>query len=131
MESTRAELYGQLAVHAILTALANMFGVSSGEVAIYIDNQDSLCKNVIDLKNVSFPRVFRPNMDVKMQIDQMRASIRPLHIMPIQIKGHQDNDKNFELDKAPLSVQCNIEMDEKAKVFLQSQQGALRTEGKS
>jgi len=102
-----------------------------GEVAIYSDNKDSLCKNVVDLKKVSFPRVFRPNVDLKLQIDQMRSSIRPLDIVPIHIKGHQDDDKNFELDKAPLSVQCNIKMDEKAKAFLQSHQGRFEPNEKA
>ena len=110
VESTRAELYGQVTVHTILIALTNIFGVLSGEVAVYSDNSDSLCKNVVDLRKVSFSRVFRPNINLKLQIDSMQKSIKPFNIVLIHIKGHQDKDENFEFENAPLSVQCNIEM---------------------
>ena len=96
VDSTRAELYGQVAVHRILIALTNVFGVSSGEVAVHSDNSDSLCKNVVDLRKVSFLRASRPNVDLKLQIDSMRKSIKPLNIVPIHIKGHQVKDENFE-----------------------------------
>ena len=53
----------------------------------------------------------------------MRKSIKPLNIVPIHIKGHQDKDENFEFENAPLSVQCKIEMDEDAKTFHRSHPG--------
>ena len=100
VESTHAELYGQVTVHTILIAPTNIFRVSSGEVAVYIDNSDSLCKNVVDLNKVSFPRVFRLNADLKLQIDSMRKSIKPINIVPTHIKGYQDKKENFLFEKA-------------------------------
>ena len=61
----------------------------------------------------------------------MRKSLRPLCLTPTHIKGHQDDDPNFILEQAPLPVQCNIEMDERAKKFLSKHQGQLEPTSKT
>ena len=43
----------------------------------------------------------------------------------IHLKGHQDDDKEFEYETAPLSVRMNIDMDASAKLFLKQNQKQL------
>lgn len=45
LESTRAELWGQIALQTIINILCEQFGVISGQVDVYGDNKDSLVKN--------------------------------------------------------------------------------------
>ena len=71
IESTRAEIFGSISIHTILLALSNAFTITSGEVNIYCDNMDALCKNKIVLSDISFPRLFRPNVDTKLQIQTL------------------------------------------------------------
>ena len=123
IESTRAEIYGSIAIHTILQVVSNVFAISSGEVAVYCNNKDALCKNKIVPDEISFPRFFRPNVDTKLQIQELRQSLKPIHILPVHIKGHQDDDSQFDIDTAPLSVRLNIEVDEASKEFLKTDQG--------
>ena len=118
-------MYGQLAIHTIIIALTDIFCLTSGEIDVYSDNSDSLCKNNLDIRHVSFPRVFRPNVDLKLQIQDQRQYLRPIKGFPIHIKGHQDGDAEIILEKASLLVQCNIEIDCAAKEFLTSDKGPL------
>ena len=131
IESTRAELYGQIAIHTIITALKHVFCLSSGEIEIYSDNSDSLSKNKLELRNASFPRIFRPNVDLKLQIQAQRQYLRPIRVFPTHIKGHQDDDMEFILEEADLPVQCNIEMDYAAKIFLTNDNGVLNPMAKA
>jgi len=125
IESTRAELYGAVALYTIVLVLMKMFSLLSGKVELYGDNKDSLCKNPIDTSTISFPRFFRPNVDLKLQIQHMRATLRKIEIIPLHLKGHQDDDEDFVLEQAPLEVQCNIAMDKESKNFLKCDQGPL------
>ena len=61
----------------------------------------------------------------------MRQSLHPIHILPVHIKGHQDDDASFILEEAPLEVQCNIEMDTLSKAFLKNRQGSLEATSES
>ena len=83
IESTRAEMYGSVALHTIIEALATTFAITSGEVELYGDNKDSLCKIPIRTNHISFPRFFRPNVDLKIQICEMRENLKPIKIIPI------------------------------------------------
>ena len=125
IESTRAELYGQIAIHTLIIALKHTFSLTSGEIEVYSDNKDSLCKNKLNLRNVSFPRIFRANVDLKLQIQDQRQYTKPIKVFPTHIKGHQDDDDEFILEEADLPVQCNIEMDTAAKKVLTDDNGTL------
>lgn len=125
IESMRAEMYGSVALHTIIEVLATTFGIHSGEMELYGDNKDSLYKNPVQPSHISFPRFFRPNADLKIQIREMRNSLKPISIIPVHIKGHQDDDDAFEIEKASLPVRCNIQMDKKSKKFLNRHQGKL------
>ena len=69
---------------------------------------DALCKNKIVLSDISFPRLFRPNVDTKLQIQTLWQQLELIQILPIHIKGHQDDDGDFDYDTVPLSVKLNI-----------------------
>ena len=125
IESTRAEIFGSIVIHTILLALSNAFTITSGEVAVYCDNSDALCKNNIVLSDISFPRLFRPNVDTKLQIQTLRQQLKSIQILPIHIKGHQDDDDAFDYDKSTLSVKLNIEVDSQSKLYLKKHQGKM------
>ena len=115
LESTRAEPFGNIALHTLLYVLSNMYSILTGEVEVCCDNKDALCTQPIRTKEISFPRYFCPNVDLKLQIQMLRKNLRKMGILPVHIKGHQDDDKDFELDKASLAVRCNIEADNEAR----------------
>lgn len=129
IESIRAEIFGSIAIHTIHIALSSAFAISSGEMAIYCDNKDALCKNEIITSDISFPCFFRLNIDIKLQI--MRQQLHPINIQSIHIKGHQHNDGDFDTDKKTLSVKLNIEVDEKSKLFLKDHKGKMELQYKS
>ena len=113
LESTRAELWGQVAIQTIINILSELFEVNAGAVSVYGDNIDSLVKSTIITSKIAFPRFFRPNMDAKLLLQRLREDCNPkIHIQPEHIKGHQDRQKNFSYDTAPKSVQLNIDMDD-------------------
>lgn len=66
----------------------------------------------------SYIRFVEANADANAEIHSVLRKISAIiHLM--HIKGHQDDERGFEYDKAPLSVRTNIDMDEEAKRFLQ------------
>ena len=84
---------------------------------------DSLVKHGFEISKLAFPSFFRPNMDLKLLLQRLRQETpQALTISPNHIKGHQDNDKNFEYDTAPQSVRRNIDMDELAGKILETDQ---------
>ena len=125
IESTWAECYGVLALHTWLDVLLATYALSCGEVTLYSDNKDSLCEKQIHTNLISFPQFFRPNMDIKLQIQTMRKKLKPIRVIPTHIKGHQDDHEGFEYDKAPVPVQCNIDADHASKTFLKTHQRTL------
>ena len=125
IENTRAECYGVLALHTWLDVLLDTYVLSCGEVMLYSDNKDSLCEKPIHTNLIVFPRFFRLNMDIKLQIQTMRKSLKPITVIPTHIKGHQDDQEGFEYDKAPEAVQCNIDADHTSKTFLKTHQVTL------
>ena len=93
-------------------------------IYIYCDNLDALCKNKPNPTLLSYPRFFRPNMDLKILLWDLRKDKPPkLNIFLEHIKGHQDRNSTFDYDSAPKSVQLNIEMDHRSRKFLQNHQG--------
>ena len=75
---------------------------------------------------MAFPRFFRPNVDIKLLLQRLRDdNPKAVQIIPAHIKGHQDNNADFDYDTAPQSVQRNIDMDHLSRAFLQTNQGVL------
>ena len=64
-------------------------------------------------------------MDIKLQIQTMRKKLKPIRVIPTHIKGHQDDHEGFQYDKAPVPVQCNIDVDHASKNFLKTHQNML------
>ena len=58
IESTRAELCGNIAIHTILNVLTYLFEITTGEVDVGCDNKDALCRQSIKIDEISFPRFF-------------------------------------------------------------------------
>ena len=44
LESTRAEIWGQLAIQSIINLRVELYNIHSGSVDVYCDNKDSLAK---------------------------------------------------------------------------------------
>lgn len=125
LESTRAELFGNIAIHTLLYVLSNMYSILTGEVEVCCDNKDALCVQPIRTQDISFPRYFRPNVDLKLQIQHLRHKLQKLEVLPVHIKGHQDDDDDFDIEQASLDVKCNIEADAESKLFLKTHQKSL------
>ena len=126
LESTRSEIYGMIAIQTLLNVIGESLEVTCGEINIYCDNIDALGKNPQNTILMSYPRFFRPNIDLKLLLWKLRQETpHKLKISLSHIKGHQDSKKEFNFDEAPKSVQLNIEMDAKAKHFLKRHQGSL------
>ena len=126
LESTRAELWGQIAIQTIVNVLSEQFNIVSGSVDTYGDNKDSLVKNGFDISKMAFQRFFRPNMGLKLLLLRLRqAKPKAITISPTHIKGHQDESKDFVYESAPQSVRRNIDMDELAGKFLAEDQHQL------
>ena len=119
LESTRAELLGQVTTQTIINVLCDQFGITTGNVDIYGDNIDSLVQNPIVTTKIAFPLFFRPNVDLKMLLQRLREeSPKKVELWPIHIKGHQDDDKGFIYEEASQPARRNIDMDHLAKTFL-------------
>ena len=126
LESTRAELWGQVAIQTVVNILCELYSVHTGTVAVYGDNIDSLVKSRIHTSKIAFPRFFRPNMDVKLLLQRLRDECHPkLEIHPEHIKGHQDRQKAFSYETAPKPVQLNIDMDDLSRTFLKTSRDDL------
>ena len=70
LESTRAELLGQLAILTIINLLVELYNIISGSVDVYCDNKDSLAKQLIQSNKIAFPRFYCPNEDLKIEVQQ-------------------------------------------------------------
>ena len=125
IESTRAECYGVIALQTWIKILIDAYAITYGEITLTGDNKDSLVLKPLYQSKISFPRFFRPNTDLKLQIQEMRKALHPVKILPEHVKGHQDDREDFIYEKASIAVQCNIDVDHASKSFLKSHQGKL------
>lgn len=65
LESTKAETYGMIDIQTIINVICEQCEILCGEIHIYCDNNDALCKNKPETTVVSYLRFFRPNVDLK------------------------------------------------------------------
>ena len=77
LESTRAELWGQIAIQTMINIICDLYCVSTGEVQVYKDNVDSLVKTKLEMSKMAFPRYFKPNVDVKLLLQRLRQTCKP------------------------------------------------------
>lgn len=104
LESTRAEFWG--------------------EVLVCGDNKDSLVQTPLGTTKMSFPRFFRPNVDLKIELQHLRELCpKKIELVPTHIKGHQDKDEQFKYERAPHATKRNIDIEKLAKRSLQTHQG--------
>ena len=60
------------------------------------------------------------DLDAEIRL-KLRSLVAPVHL--IHLKGHQDDQKDFQYESASLPVRLNIDMDEEDKAFLHQSQG--------
>ena len=82
LESTRAETYGMIAIQTIINVVCKQYEITCGEIEVYCDNKDALCKNKPEIKPISYPRYFRPNVDLKHLLWHLRDDKPPKLEMP-------------------------------------------------
>jgi len=116
--SNRAETCGVLAIITLTTALAKFLHVSSNiDINVYCDNTEALRRP--NVKHKTYTRMVSADMDVKLEILDVMA-ISPISYKFLHVKGHADDDPDFDYDSANQQTKRNIDMDIVAKNFLQS-----------
>ena len=126
LESTRAELWGQIALQTIVNIVCELHGVITGAVHFYCDNIDLLVLNKLNPSKMAFPRYFKPNFDLKLLLQRLRDDCQKKVLLHSNhVKGHQDRQESFDYDTAPHPVRLNIDMDTLSKEFLRTNQVSL------
>ena len=128
VESTRAEKAGILASLTIINVLESLSSTPIKSIQIYCDNLDAVTKRTRPSHLQSFVKFIGANYDLDKEINQMIKNITT-EIKMVHVDGHQDNDKDFNYDSAPLDVRLNIDMDAVAKQFLKENQGSMAPNG--
>lgn len=120
IESTRAELWGQIAVQTVINIISELFSVNTGGIYVYGDNVDSLVHHHhLRSSKMAFPRFFKPNVDLKVLLQRLWKEFpTKIQITPQHVKGHQDRNENFDYDQASQTIQRNIDIGELSKFFL-------------
>ena len=125
MESTRSEMTGVLAILLLLQMICDEHSIISGEVTIYCDNNEAINIKQDHPFLLSYVRFCSNNYDLKHEI-RHQLSLLPIAISFSHVKGHKDDDKQFEYDLAQQYTKRNIDMDKQAKEFLHSPPTKLR-----
>ena len=119
IESTRAEKAGVMSILYILHAIVEVWAVDTGDIVIYCDNSEATKVDEYPKHLQSYIRFMDKNYDlteeIRFQKDTMTIGVQLCHI-----KGHQDDQKDFDYHNAPQAVRRNIDMDLDAKEFLQN-----------
>ena len=77
---------------------------------------------------MAFPPFYHPNVDIKLLLQWLCGECpNAVTILPAHIKGHQDDNENFNYDKAPQLVRRNIDMRQLSETFLKSDQDKLES----
>lgn len=125
MESTRSEMTGVLAILLLLQVISEEYSITSGDFTIYCDN-----KEAINIKQehpflLSYVRFCSNNYDLKQEIRHQLSTLY-IKVSFDHVKGHKDDDKQFDYDTAPQYTKRNIDMDRQAKEFFISPSPKLR-----
>ena len=124
VESTRTETCGVLASLTIINILEHLSSTTTLPIPVYCDNDEAVKRRSQHRSFKSFIKFVDTNYDVTTEIEDMIKSIKT-EVQLIHLKGHQDDDKEFEYETAPLSFRMNIDMDASAKLFLKQNQKQL------
>ena len=117
IESTRAEKSGVLALTTLVGIFDDIADSGTRDISIFCDNQEAVAAGTRKEYLRSYVRYIQPNYDLDAEIVQsIKSSVTTINL--VHLKGHQDDDRNFDYDTAPLSVRLNIDMDYDAKRFL-------------
>ena len=124
VESTRAGKCGVLASLTLINILDHLSSTTTLPIPVYCDNDEAVKRRSQHRSFKSFIKFVDTNYDVTTEIEDMIKSIKT-EVQLIHLKGHQDDDKEFEYETAPLSFRMNIDMDASAKLFLKQNQKQL------
>ena len=115
--SNRAEGCSVLALIVLSTALASFFQMEGITVPIYCDNAEALRHS--SLSGITYSKLVKRDIDLKLEIAYVR-SISAVNIVFRKVKAHLDDASSFVYELADQEVKRNIDMDIKAKQFLDS-----------
>ena len=114
MSSTRAEMFGIMASISMVNYVAKCYNIADGRVEVYTDSKGSIAK-AISQKPLSTKDVFLLDNDIAFELNaRIRSS--PISISIYHVKGHQDNDRDY--NDLPLEAQLNCDMDAKVGNYL-------------
>ena len=112
--STRAELFGLLACLTCVEYAAKKYNVTEGFVELFTDSKGSISKS-INKKPTSTKDVLKLDNDVACEVNERVKNV-PFQVKILHVKGHQDDDRDFE--ELPLPAQLNCMMDSKVNTFM-------------
>lgn len=125
IESTRSEMTGVLAILILLQIICEEFSITSGNFTIYCDDKEAINVKQNHPYLLSYVRFCSNNYDLRQEIRSQLPKLK-LTVSFCHVKGHKDDDTEFEYDTAPQSTKRNIDMDRQAKEFLESLPAKLR-----
>ena len=112
--STRAEMFGIMASLSLVQYVAQKYQIKNGQVEIYTDSKASIAK-ALSSKPLSTKDIFQLDNDIALELNA-RIKSSPISVKLYHVKGHQDNDMQYE--QLPLEAQLNCDMDAKVGNFL-------------
>ena len=112
--STRAELFGIMASVSLVEYVTKKYNLSSGSVDIYTDSKVSISK-ISTKRQVSTKDVCKLDNDIAFEV-QSRIKKSPIRIKVLYVKGHQDEQDDYET--LPLEARLNCDMDHKIGEYL-------------
>jgi len=116
MSSNRAEGCSVVAMITLLVAIYKIYSLlDDGEVEVFCGNAEAMQKKYC--KNVTYTKTAQREMDINMEIAYL-LKLTNMKVCFQHVKGHADDDEDFEYDQAPQPTRRNIDMDKSAKAFL-------------
>ena len=110
MDSYRGEVYGIFASLYAISMVKEKFNLQSGTIEIACDNDASLLHSI---KYDTPARVTNGSVDILWAIWKIKQRLRPLKLIPVHVKGHQDR---FTTNLTRVES-LNVMVDRRAEVF--------------
>ena len=110
MDSYRGEVYGIFASLYAVSMVKEKFNIQTGTIEVACDNDASLLHSI----TYDTPaRVTNGSFDILWAIHHIKKRLRPLKIVAVHVKGHQDRHTN-NLSRVE---KLNVLVDKRAEVF--------------
>ena len=110
MDSYRGEVYGLMASLYIILMVKTKYNLEHGSVEIACDNDASLIHSIVyDTR----ARITNGSYDLLWAIHDVKEKIKPIKLIPIYVKGHQDQVTS----ELTLYERLNVYVDKRASRF--------------